>query len=207
MYEDRSVSVTLTDHNLLDCFICCDPLRAPIFHCKNGHTACFSCCRKLNKKCPICSIPIRSNRCSAVEKILDPLKVSCRNSKYGCEDTVSYTKINKHQKSCIYEPCFCPKCDVVASSKELSLHFSSKHMDSAIHFVYDCSDLSISLNVNDKVVIFQEQNDRALFVLNNYNVVNVGNAVNITCIAPSSLGQIYNYEVRARSHKGSRLEL
>ncbi|KAF7833421.1 TRAF-like protein [Senna tora] len=36
--------------NLLDCPICFEPLKAPIFKCLNGHIACSSCLTKLKKK-------------------------------------------------------------------------------------------------------------------------------------------------------------
>ncbi|KAI4324058.1 hypothetical protein L6164_023624 [Bauhinia variegata] len=42
--RDKSISVFLTDPEVLDCFICYEPLSIPVFQCENGHIACSSCC-------------------------------------------------------------------------------------------------------------------------------------------------------------------
>ncbi|KAI4331950.1 hypothetical protein L6164_016894 [Bauhinia variegata] len=64
----KYVSVFLTEPEVLDCFICYEPLSIPVFQCENEHTACRSCCVKIGNKCPMCSMPIGYNRCRAIEK-------------------------------------------------------------------------------------------------------------------------------------------
>lgn len=144
-------------------------------------------------------MPIGYNRCRAIEKVLESVKISCINAKYGCKETVSYSKKNEHEKKCIHAPCICPhsSCDFVASSKELSLHISCKHEDSARQFTYDRF-FSVFLKVNDEFIVLQEQNGADLFMLNN-KVEALGNMVNISCIGPDSLKTVYQYDIFARS--------
>jgi len=174
--------------------------------CENGHIACSSCCIKLRNKCPSCFWPIGYNRCRSIEKVLESVKISCSNAKYGCKEAVSYSKKSDHEKTCIYAPCSCPllDCNFIASSKQVYKHFSRKHPNSAISFLYDCA-FSVSLNVNDKYLVLQEQNDNALFVLNN-RVELLGNLVTVCCIGPCSSTTGFPSTVRAKID-GSSLRL
>ncbi|KAE9603268.1 putative aminoacyltransferase, E1 ubiquitin-activating enzyme [Lupinus albus] len=183
--RDRSISITLMDPDVLDCCICYEPFSAPIFQCENGHIACSNCCSRLGNKCPMCSMPIGYNRCRAIEKVLESIKMSCLNTKYGCKEKFNYSKKNDHEKECIYIPCLCPHpgCDFVAASKELSLHFSHRHIGSAIPF---------------------EKNDGSLFIVHNSRE-HLGNIVHLGCIGPKSI-KGFHYEILARS-QGSSLIL
>ncbi|CAL0306100.1 unnamed protein product [Lupinus luteus] len=203
--RDRSISITLMDPDVLDCCICYEPFSAPIFQCENGHIACSNCCGRLGNKCPMCSMPIGYNRCRAIEKVLESIKMSCLNTKYGCKEKFSYSKKNDHEKECIYIPCLCPHpgCDFVAAFKELSLHFSHRHIGSAIPFVYD-KFLPIVLNLDHKEIILQEKNDGSLFIVRNSRE-HLGNIVHLSCIGPKSV-RGFHYEILARS-QGSSLIL
>ncbi|PQQ07984.1 putative E3 ubiquitin-protein ligase SINA-like 6 [Prunus yedoensis var. nudiflora] len=83
---DGSLVFTLADPEVLDCLICYEPLTIPVFQCENGHIACSSCCTKSKNKCPSCSMPIGYNRCRAIEKILESIRISCQNIKHGCKE-------------------------------------------------------------------------------------------------------------------------
>jgi E3 ubiquitin-protein ligase SIAH1 len=128
--------------------------------------------------------------------------MSCSNEKYGCKETISYSEKRKHEEECIYVPCYCPLsgCDFVASSEVLYDHFSHNHGDSRIHFSYGSS-FVVSLKANDEVIVLQEQDNGKLFVLNN-SKVNLGNAVNISCIGPNSSKSRFRYDILARSEIG-----
>ncbi|KAI9122563.1 hypothetical protein K1719_006403 [Acacia pycnantha] len=196
---DRSISVTLSDPDVFDCCICYEPLSIPIFQCENGHIACSSCCVKLGNKCPLCSMPIGYNRCRAIEKVLESVKISCLNAQYGCKETITYSKKNEHEKQCIYAPCTCPQsgCNFVAPSKVLSFHFLCKHGVSARNFTYNCF-FSIFLRVNDEVIVLQEQNGADLFMLKN-KVGDLGNMVNVSCICPNLFRKACHYDILVRS--------
>ncbi|PRQ41610.1 putative aminoacyltransferase, E1 ubiquitin-activating enzyme [Rosa chinensis] len=61
--------ITLTEPEVLDCPICCQPLTIPIFQCdKNGHIVCSSCRGNIKDKCPSCACTFSSSRNLAMEK-------------------------------------------------------------------------------------------------------------------------------------------
>lgn len=171
--------------------------------CENGHIACSSCCLKLGNKCPSCSWPIGYNRCRAIEKVIESVKISCINIKYGCNESVSYNKIHDHEKMCVYRPCSCPLsgCNFIGSSKDIFHHFSINHLNSTKRFQYNCL-FPLELGVEQRYLILQEQNDRTTFVLN-HGVELLGNVVNVICIAPSSTQKGYAYDLIARKEDSS----
>lgn len=144
-------------------------------------------------------MPIGYNRCRAIEKVLESVKISCLNAQYGCKETITYSKKNDHEKQCNYAPCTCPQsgCNFVAPSKELSLHFLCKHGVSARNFTYNCF-FSIFLRVNDEIILLQEQNGADLFMLKN-KVGDLGNMVNVSCICPNLFRKACHYDILARS--------
>uniref|UniRef100_A0A336M0R2 CSON007078 protein n=1 Tax=Culicoides sonorensis TaxID=179676 RepID=A0A336M0R2_CULSO len=56
---------------LLECPVCLDTVRRPIFQCSNGHLLC-SKCRYKTIQCPICRVSLQNNtsRCLVAEKLL-----------------------------------------------------------------------------------------------------------------------------------------
>nr|AFK36482.1 unknown [Lotus japonicus] len=203
--RERSVPVIITDPDVLDCCICYEPLSVPVFQCENGHVACSSCCARLRNKCPMCLMPIGYNRCRAMEKLLESIKISCLNAKYGCKEVFSYSMKSDHAKECVYIPILCPHtdCDFVASSKELSLHVSHRHVGSGVQFTYD-KFITVFLNTDQKEIVLQEQNDAHLFIVHN-KLELLGNTVHISCIGPKSMAG-FHYDILARS-RGSTLIL
>ncbi|KAH7850620.1 hypothetical protein Vadar_000499 [Vaccinium darrowii] len=212
---DRSISCTLNDADLLDCPICFDNLSIPVFQleektrvwaqawrgskfkeCWNGHLACSSCCAELGNKCPTCSSRIGKIRCRAVENILESLEVSCRNVKYGCTEMVIFSKKHEHEEMCTYGPCTCPlrDCGFIDSSKNLYLHFGTKHSESAKNFRYGTR-FTIGLDLQQTHLILREEKEGTLFVLDNW-AENLGNVVTLSCIAPSTSKPIL-YDIKA----------
>ncbi|KAJ7975798.1 E3 ubiquitin-protein ligase [Quillaja saponaria] len=205
--RDAPISVNLIDPEVLDCCICYEPLSIPVFQCENGHTVCSSCCTKITHKCAFCACAIGYNRCRAIEKVLESLRISCNNAEYGCQETMSYSEKKDHEKTCIYVPCLCPHsdCNFAAPVTVLSLHFSVNHRNSAMSFIYN-SFFPICLSATEKYLVLQEQNEGVLFILHNHMEL-VGNIVTVTCIGPclSKVGAYY--ELSAKSDQGSCLRL
>ncbi|XP_015583003.2 E3 ubiquitin-protein ligase SINA-like 10 [Ricinus communis] len=203
--RNAAICVTLTDPEVLDCPICYECLSIPVFQCENGHTACSSCCRKLAHKCPSCSLPIGYNRCRAIEKVLESVKLPCHNLKYGCKEMVSYSKKLDHDKICNNTPCSCPLsgCSFVGSSRQLYQHFSIKHKGSAAPFRYNIT-FPVFFTLNDKSLILQEEKEGVVFFLKNTAEI-LGNVITVNCLGgPSSKGG-YFYELAARM-EGSNLK-
>ncbi|XP_061359109.1 E3 ubiquitin-protein ligase SINA-like 7 [Gastrolobium bilobum] len=196
--SDNSIQATLSDPDVLDCYICSEPLTIPVFQCINGHIACSLCCAKLLYKCPFCSMRIDHSRCLAIEKVLVSLQIACQNATYGCNEILRYSQKYEHEKTCIYVPCSCLGCNFVAKSSDLYLHFKENHMNAKTSFKYD-EFFSVLLSHDENIVVLQEQIDGKLFVLKNKASENQGNAVTIYHIGPNSPNPISYYEIKARS--------
>ncbi|XP_010243800.1 PREDICTED: E3 ubiquitin-protein ligase SINA-like 10 [Nelumbo nucifera] len=204
--DGPGISVTLIDPEVLDCPICLEPLTPPVFQCNNGHIACSSCSSKLEDKCPSCCRPIQQNRCLAIEKVVESIKVSCQNAPYGCKEMISYVEKHTHEETCIYAPCACPlsDCNFHGSFEQLSLHVSHVHWDSVRCFRYNCP-FPVSLDKNRQLLVFQGEEDGVLFILNNKTEL-IGNALSVTCIGPRSPKEGFLYDLISR-REGCSLRL
>ncbi|KAL0343408.1 UNVERIFIED_CONTAM: E3 ubiquitin-protein ligase SINA-like 10 [Sesamum angustifolium] len=191
------ISVTLTDPDVLDCPICFEPLCSPVYQCENGHIACAPCCTRMRNKCASCCWPIGYNRCRAIEKVLESVKITCRNMPHGCKETLSYSKKLAHEKTCNYAPCSCPHpgCNYVGVCKSLYAHFALQHSHSSKQFRFN-SAISISLDTNQNHVILQERSHSILFILNR-SIESRGSFVNVVCVAPASAEKAFLYDLTA----------
>ncbi|KAG0608606.1 hypothetical protein M758_8G118700 [Ceratodon purpureus] len=126
------------DIDILDCPICLEPFVRPVYQCKNGHTICFSCCKKLApKRCPTCSAVTGKIRCIAIEKILESLLVSCKNAEHGCKKMLNRTDMIEHENhDCLYEPFPCPVENCVCtfcSDVGFIAHMTEVHQVPTVH--------------------------------------------------------------------------
>ncbi|XP_019182860.1 PREDICTED: putative E3 ubiquitin-protein ligase SINA-like 6 [Ipomoea nil] len=190
-----SVYVQLTDPDVLDCPICFDSLTIPVFQCENGHVACASCCIHISNKCPSCAWPIGYNRCRALEKVLESVKVRCPNAKYGCKESLIYSNQNEHLSTCIYAPCSCPlqSCNFLGFSREVYTHFS-RHSSSAKCFIFNSPKL-LSVENHQRFIYLQELTTRTIFVVNHNDESSLGSAINIICVAPQSSKRSFCYKL------------
>ncbi|CAL1413404.1 unnamed protein product [Linum trigynum] len=201
--RNGSVSVTLTDPEVLDCSVCFDTLTIPVYQCENGHTACSPCCTKMAYKCPSCCLPIGYNRCRAIEKVLESASVPCLNSVYGCREVVTYSKKQAHDKACVYAPCLCPLsgCNFSDSVKQLCEHFRTTHKNRTVRFKYDTV-FPAFFTSDHKLLVLQEETEGVLFLLTN-SVGNVGNIIKVSCMGPASYKGRFFYEVSAKTEDSS----
>ncbi|KAG8384148.1 hypothetical protein BUALT_Bualt04G0088100 [Buddleja alternifolia] len=190
------ISMTLTDPDVLDCPVCFDPLSSPVYQCENGHISCASCCTVMKNKCPNCCMPIGYNRCRAIEKVLEAVRIACRNKPYGCMETLNYSEKLAHEKTCNNAPCSCPHpgCDYVGMSKCLYAHFAMLHRNSSKQFIFG-SYVSISLDNAQKHMFLQEKNESILFIINR-STESRGSFVNVICVAPGKRRYLYYLSAR-----------
>ncbi|KAI7739371.1 hypothetical protein M8C21_010714, partial [Ambrosia artemisiifolia] len=201
------LKVVLTDPDVLDCPICLDPLTTPVFQCENGHIACSSCCSKVKRKCPSCCMPIGYNRCRAIEKVIESVKVSCKNAHYGCKTTMTYNKKSEHEQMCPFVTCFCPhpSCPFAGSSNKMYLHFGIQHAASTTRFTYNTT-FYVLVGTHQKHIFLQEQHESVVFILN-HEVKEHGRSLSIDCVGPSTLKSCFEYQIIARSLESSTLSL
>ncbi|CAI9758426.1 unnamed protein product [Fraxinus pennsylvanica] len=200
---DGQLSVILSDPDVLDCPICLEPLTLPIFQCENGHIACAPCCTKMFNRCGNCSLPIGYNRCRAIEKIVESVKISCQNADYGCKQTIRYSYKLDHEKACTYMPCSCPHvaCNYVGSSKGLYTHFELNHSNCSLRFHFSLI-VSISLDKNQKQLFLQEKTEGTLFILNR-SIDRLGSLFNVVSVGPSSTKRRYFYTLTSKDGESS----
>ncbi|WOL09464.1 E3 ubiquitin-protein ligase [Canna indica] len=191
--SDGGVCVRM-DPDLLDCSICYEPLRPPIFQCQNGHVACSSCCSKLFNKCHICSHAICYSRCLILEKVIESTKFSCMYADYGCNRSMCYTDKGTHEETCIYAPCSCParNCYFCGSREMLSAHFINFH-EPYERFSYNQT-FKVELDKTDPFRALHGE-DKYLFLLLNDSSSSLGSVLSMVCFRPRSLKWDFLYEL------------
>uniref|UniRef100_A0A0E0LAX8 RING-type E3 ubiquitin transferase n=1 Tax=Oryza punctata TaxID=4537 RepID=A0A0E0LAX8_ORYPU len=124
------------DPDVLDCSICFESLRPPLYQCQNGHVACFSCWSKLSNKCHICSRDANFARNIALEKIVESIKSSCSYAKWGCCKFINYTQRGTHEEACLFAPSVCPisGCGYRGFTGRWSGHFLTSHSSDVMRF-------------------------------------------------------------------------
>ncbi|KAJ0873522.1 putative transcription factor C2H2 family [Helianthus annuus] len=199
--DDDELKVVLTDPDVLDCPICLDPLSTPVFQCENGHIACSLCCSKVKRKCPSCCMPIGYNRCRAIEKVIESVKVSCKNAQHGCKTTMTYGKKTEHEQMCPFVTCYCPhpSCPFGGTSRNMYIHFGIQHAASTTRFTYDTT-FFVHVATQQKHIFFQEQHESVIFILN-HEVKEHGRALSVDCVGPSTLKSCFEYQITARQLK------
>ncbi|KAJ6820781.1 E3 ubiquitin-protein ligase SINA-like 10 [Iris pallida] len=200
------ISATI-DPDVLDCPVCFEPLRPPLFQCQNGHVACSSCCNKLQNKCPSCKLSINYSRCLALEKVIESIKVPCPYAKDGCKGKLSYAEHLSHADTCIFAPCFCPmpSCTFSASAQLLSSHFDDCHRDSFVRLPYDVP-VPIFLDCKDPFCVLRGPRGEIFLLLNDEGCMNSGNGLSMACIGPQGLEGALRYEL-AVARNGDSLQL
>ncbi|KAK9054194.1 hypothetical protein SSX86_025272 [Deinandra increscens subsp. villosa] len=193
------LQVVLTDPDVLDCPICLEPLCTPVFQCENGHIACSSCCSKVKKKCPSCCMPIGYNRCRAIEKVIESVKISCKNAINGCQKTMIYSKKSEHEQMCPNAPCFCPhpSCPFSGYYKNMYIHFGIQHAASTTRFTYN-THFFVHVATHQKHIFLQEQHESVIFIVN-HQVKEHGRVLNVDCVGPNTLKSSFEYQIIARN--------
>ncbi|GFP78819.1 E3 ubiquitin-protein ligase sina-like 7 [Phtheirospermum japonicum] len=151
----------------------------------------------MKNKCASCSMPIGYNRCRAIEKVIESIRISCPNMQYGCTASLNYSKKLDHERICCYAPCSCPypDCTYVGSPSSVYSHFAAKHKNSSKIFSYGNA-FSVSLDSSQNHAFLQTRFLNTLFVLSRC-IEPRGSFVNVVWIAPSSSETRFSYKVSA----------
>lgn len=178
----KSLTVTM-EVDTLDCPICFEPLRPPIFQCSVGHFICSSCRGKhLNNKCHICSTKTTFKRCFGMEHVVQSVKVPCSNAMYGCTKKVTYYQKEEHEKACTAWGCFCPEpfCTFVGTTEALLDHLTTEH-EIPSTTLPDSDTVSLHLELGFHVL---QRNRTDYFFLLRL----VGHTISMICVQPSTKG-------------------
>ncbi|XP_071731084.1 uncharacterized protein [Rutidosis leptorrhynchoides] len=196
-FVNGSVQVVIKDFDALVCSICSDPLSTPVFQCQIGGVICSPCCSNAEQSQFFnVSNKVVYQRCRGLERILESVSVSCKNAKDGCEETMTYSTKRKHEQMCLYSTCFCPQtsCPFYGSYKDVYIHFDIAH--SAYAFTYNTR-FSVCVDMNQKHVFLQEQNEGAVFVVNQ-EVREHERAFNVEYVGSSTFKKCLKYQLSAK---------
>lgn len=185
----KRLTVTM-ELDTLDCPICFEPLKPPIFQCSVGHFLCSSCRSKyLDNKCHICSARTTFTRCFGMEHVVQSVKVPCCNAMYGCTKYVTYYQKVEHEKACTpwvcaAWGCFCPvpSCTFLGPTDSLVDHLTTDH-EIPSTTLPDSDTVSLRLQLGLHVL---ERNRTDYFFLLKMSLVATGHAISIICVQPST---------------------
>ena len=117
----------------LECPVCMEYMKSPVYMCEGRHNICSNCRRVLNK-CPRCRLHFISARNIYLENLPKQLQHSCKNRHLGCRVKTFYDRIAKHQDECPFGSQKCPfakvanqNCDWEGSVLEVKKHIKSEH--------------------------------------------------------------------------------
>eukprot|EP01116_Phalansterium_solitarium_P014198 TRINITY_DN31753_c0_g1_i1.p1 TRINITY_DN31753_c0_g1~~TRINITY_DN31753_c0_g1_i1.p1 ORF type:complete len:268 (-),score=43.13 TRINITY_DN31753_c0_g1_i1:621-1424(-) len=122
-------SQELLAKELLECPVCFELMKPPIFQCNSGHLICNSCATKL-KKCPSCRIPLNGVRNRALEKIAETIEYSCMHSTFGCGHVATCAEISSHESACSFRPLPCllgGNCRWLGALNDFKEHATASH--------------------------------------------------------------------------------
>lgn len=149
-------------------------------------------------RCYVCSLHV-VRRCLSVERVLQSMRMSCKNKQHGCQKLMKYHEKHEHEEACIFEPCSCPiaDCDFRASYKDFASHFRLTHQLFIQSFKFD-QVYRTAVHHDEEMVILQEFSDGTLFVMNN-KVESTTNIISLCHITPSALNMEFSVQLVAES--------
>ncbi|XP_020153864.3 E3 ubiquitin-protein ligase SINA-like 7 [Aegilops tauschii subsp. strangulata] len=169
----------------LDCSVCSEPLRPPIFQSSLGHFICLSCRSEiLDKKCHLCSAVTSFERCFGMEHVIKSVTVACSNAKYGCAEQIIYYQKEEHEKMCPNAPCFCPEsgCGFAGSTMALLGHMTGKHK-CPLSTCDDPSMVNVYLYLEPGLRVLHCHEDDQFFLFNMASE-SFGHAISVVCVQP-----------------------
>lgn len=139
--------------------------------------------------------------------MVDAIKVPCSNAISGCDKYITCYQKEKHEKTCMHAPCFCPEdgCPFEGSTRSLLNHFVTQHKWSVTKFDYDKAH-RISIPRHRRFVPLVGEDQSVFLMVNTF--AHVGNALSTLCIRPHESGSCYSSKIsaihRAEADKGGR---
>jgi E3 ubiquitin-protein ligase SIAH1 len=124
----------------LECPVCKEYMRPPIWLCSEGHSMCGGCQQKVSV-CPVCRWYKLNVRNVVLEKLVRHLNYPCQFQENGCTDKHNLDVIGKHEKKCMYskQVCLVQKlnngtCSWTGIAGNMNTHLKEEHMDMCYRF-------------------------------------------------------------------------
>ncbi|VAH38976.1 unnamed protein product [Triticum turgidum subsp. durum] len=162
--------------------------------CPDGHVTCSRCRDNIgDNRCNYCA----ANGCvrsRAVEEFLGRISFSCRNQQYGCEVFLLHHEMRAHERTCHYDPCFCPvhRCGFAGPAYDLESHLATIHRWEVINFRYGESFQAPAFDS----AIFRCEDYGELFHISSSRE-GLGTALSMICIRPdNAFEEEFTYELK-----------
>jgi E3 ubiquitin-protein ligase SIAH1 len=104
-----------------------------LLQCAKGHVVCSLCSESLKDvvNCHVCRVamPGGYQRCHAMERVVDSIRMPCPHAPYGCDMRTAYHAQEEHLLECPHAPCGCPDdaCGFVGTVATLVTHLKAAH--------------------------------------------------------------------------------
>ncbi|XP_053606402.1 uncharacterized protein LOC128672910 isoform X2 [Plodia interpunctella] len=121
-----------------ECSICLEPLQCfgPCVCPWCGGVWCARCSRRMSR-CAWCRGSLRApaTPCLALQRLINDLKLPCRNYRRGCTELLTATVRSKHEENCKFDSMMCPVTTNCCSLpfEELSVHLQAIHNIIAVY--------------------------------------------------------------------------
>ncbi|XP_044336461.1 E3 ubiquitin-protein ligase SINA-like 10 [Triticum aestivum] len=107
---DNEFTVRIDNYDdLFNCALCHGLLSSPVYECGDGHLTCHRCHDLDRMPCIRCGSK-EYTRSRAVATMIRSVRFACPNREHGCAASLPRLGVEDHERSCRYEPCFCPVC-------------------------------------------------------------------------------------------------
>lgn len=117
----------------IECPVCFEHMRPPIYICSSGHSVCGPCKIKITV-CPTCRQSMLNARNFSLEGVSGKLQHHCKHHNLGCNEIALLTSLLVHEENCTFKPYKCPlwehtetKCDWDGNTSEILDHIEDKH--------------------------------------------------------------------------------
>lgn len=127
---------------IMKCYACKAYLIPPIWLCQTGHSVCDECYKTLSV-CSICERKFTGGRNLLAEAYSPKLLYPCKNSKSGCQETLTVDKVKEHQANCSYQSY---KCGVKQCNWHGTIDQIENHFTNAVHINYETTNDKSSLH-------------------------------------------------------------
>lgn len=133
--------------------------------CGDGHLTCHRCHDSDHMACIRCGSKEYS-RSHAVARMVRSVRFACRNREHGCAASLPRHGVEDHERSCRYEPCFCPVCKRAffpgADAGALEEHLTGRHAWELHRLTYG---VTVAVDVDPDRLALLRADDGELFHL------------------------------------------
>ena len=150
----------------LECPVCLEYMASPIKMCKNGHSVCGSCKKRL-ANCPSCRGEFVKVRNIDLENLAATAIYPCKNREAGCGETFTANDKDNHLAECLFQSRQCPfrklsgvDCAWTGTLSDIPVHIKAEHCSETVdvegHFKVTLPYLSRGKRYHQAVFILGE---------------------------------------------------